>query len=425
MTTPFLSYAFAPTGAPAGYERTLPDRLADVVNVRDYGAVGDGSADDTISIQNSLDAAFGSYSNPHGWNGRASNKHVFFPPGIYRTTSALKVRWVMAGHILGAGRNSTIIRYTGTVPGGSTHTNVFHADGFKAGLVKGISFEMTGGNDATDNTTCFELTWHQIHDPNEVGTALNDFIDCSFSGATWGMSLGRGFDNWPQGDQTDTTTWYNCVFDDCYVGLQHFEANAISSAFIGGRVSNCANIGLYQASSMLQTIIGTVFENNGNNDVVQFTGEASILLGCHTTSPNFLCAGQSKVAVLGCSQTSSRAGTFCRMVTPASVVIESCYSSNGYLQGHVSAGLAEFYLSDNQFDNPDWSNEGGRIHEFVRSTPFAFSELPTASTWKAEGLTLPISDSLTATWGANVTTGGGSNHVAIRWNGTNWTVIGK
>jgi hypothetical protein len=29
------------------------------------------------------------------------------------------------------------------------------------------------------------------------------------------------------------------------------------------------------------------------------------------------------------------------------------------------------------------------------------------------------------TWGATVTGGGGSKHVKVRWNGTNWTIVGK
>lgn len=41
-----------------------------------------------------------------------------------------------------------------------------------------------------------------------------------------------------------------------------------------------------------------------------------------------------------------------------------------------------------------------------------------------EGLEYDISDSNTATWGATAA-GGSSNHVMVRYNGTNWTVMGK
>jgi polygalacturonase len=50
--TPFTSFPFTATGAPTA--RTMPDRLGEIKNVQDYGAVGDGSTDDTASIQNCL-----------------------------------------------------------------------------------------------------------------------------------------------------------------------------------------------------------------------------------------------------------------------------------------------------------------------------------------------------------------------------------
>lgn len=52
-------------------QRTLGERFADIVNVRDFGAVGDGQHDDTEAIQAAI----------------ASNCSViFFPEGVYKTT---------------------------------------------------------------------------------------------------------------------------------------------------------------------------------------------------------------------------------------------------------------------------------------------------------------------------------------------------
>lgn len=51
----------------------------------------------------------------------------------------------------------------------------------------------------------------------------------------------------------------------------------------------------------------------------------------------------------------------------------------------------------------------------------AFAALPSSP---VVGDTANISDSNTATWGANVAAGG-SNHILARWNGSNWTVVGK
>lgn len=54
--------------------RTLADRFADVVNVKDFGAVGDGVTDDTVAIQNALD----------------TSGHIIIPEGTYNVSSALK-----------------------------------------------------------------------------------------------------------------------------------------------------------------------------------------------------------------------------------------------------------------------------------------------------------------------------------------------
>ena len=50
-------------------------------NVKDYGAVGDGTTDDTAAIQNTMDAAM-----------RDGGGTVVFPAGTYRTTSTLTIR---------------------------------------------------------------------------------------------------------------------------------------------------------------------------------------------------------------------------------------------------------------------------------------------------------------------------------------------
>ena len=57
--------------------RDLDDRFADWVNVKDWGAVGDGATDDTADIQAAITAAAG--------------KRMYFPCGTYKVTSTLNV----------------------------------------------------------------------------------------------------------------------------------------------------------------------------------------------------------------------------------------------------------------------------------------------------------------------------------------------
>ena len=58
-----------------------------VINVKDYGAKGDGSTPDTAAIQAAFDAAFGPWTAPHTRGNALLNKPVFFPPGQYQVAS--------------------------------------------------------------------------------------------------------------------------------------------------------------------------------------------------------------------------------------------------------------------------------------------------------------------------------------------------
>lgn len=64
----------------ANTARTLASYASDIINVKDFGAVGDGVVDDTSAIQAAITYAQNS-------NGRV----VFFPNGSYKTTSELLV----------------------------------------------------------------------------------------------------------------------------------------------------------------------------------------------------------------------------------------------------------------------------------------------------------------------------------------------
>ena len=78
--TAFTSFGFPATGAPTS--RTLPNRLAEIKNVKDWGAVGDGVTDDTAEIQAAIDYASSPYTS-------ANRGIIFFPPGDYLVSSPL------------------------------------------------------------------------------------------------------------------------------------------------------------------------------------------------------------------------------------------------------------------------------------------------------------------------------------------------
>jgi polygalacturonase len=91
------------------------------VDVRAFGAIGDGVADDTATIQ----AAIDSFGQAVGQS--ASGGQVFFPSGEYKITSTINV--YSGIHIVGAGTQATIIKCN-SVGSGYAFKNVDNANFF-------------------------------------------------------------------------------------------------------------------------------------------------------------------------------------------------------------------------------------------------------------------------------------------------------
>ena len=77
MTNRFTDYQFQ-TSAAASITRTLPSRLSDYHNVKDFGATGDGVTDDYAAIT----ACF-------NWTVSGNWGTIFFPPGTYVVSAPL------------------------------------------------------------------------------------------------------------------------------------------------------------------------------------------------------------------------------------------------------------------------------------------------------------------------------------------------
>jgi len=84
---------FVPPGAGA-VARPIGSKLADMLSVRDFGAVGDGVADDTLAIQAALAAAW----------------EVVIPPGTYRVTQTIVLRH---GRTLRGAGEASVLRMAG------------------------------------------------------------------------------------------------------------------------------------------------------------------------------------------------------------------------------------------------------------------------------------------------------------------------
>jgi hypothetical protein len=86
--------AFTPSGA-GGVQRTVENKLRDVVSVKDFGAVGDGVADDTAAINAAI----------------AASNVVFFPAGTYLSSGNHDVT---GKTLYGVSQERSIIKLSGS-----------------------------------------------------------------------------------------------------------------------------------------------------------------------------------------------------------------------------------------------------------------------------------------------------------------------
>jgi len=111
----FSSYTFV--GNTAGYTaqtgasimsptvRTYQQKLDDIVNVKDFGAVGDGTTDDTVAINRAIQQIYQSTVSPTEPRARRT---IYFPGGTYAINSTLLIPPYTK--LVGDGLSSTVIK---------------------------------------------------------------------------------------------------------------------------------------------------------------------------------------------------------------------------------------------------------------------------------------------------------------------------
>ena len=202
--------------------RTVHDKLAENISLKDFGAIGDGTANDTAAITLAL-----SYM-------AATGNNVFVPPGIYLSDPFSINSQIYAGQagLIGSDRERCVIkrRTTGATP--------FVTYGSSSGTVfqSGVGFEnitIDGGiNTNGDAFVGYDIVRSQFRNVRFTGGAVAchlyggislSFYTCLFDMATTGLriekftSLAGG--GWPNiiriigGEIVDNTVW-GAYFDD-------------------------------------------------------------------------------------------------------------------------------------------------------------------------------------------------------------------
>lgn len=238
-------------------QRSLQQKLDDIVNVRDFGATGDGSTDDTEAIQRAVDQIlFGNFSLSQ----TKLRRVIHFPAGIYKITAPIALPAYAC--LSGEGNSRTVIQQISTVPvlqlkDSANQTGTLYATS-NASTAKYITVEnLTLNNQSTANIvnldSCNDIDFYRVDfvgsqasststsrdaqnavyaKPTDATKNISNvrFLECSFTACTQGLILnaynvkvlGCDFSNMSRAVWVDTTysdakteniKISNCTFD--------------------------------------------------------------------------------------------------------------------------------------------------------------------------------------------------------------------
>jgi len=333
-----LSLGALVSRAHAAGENTGADLSAVMpINVKEVGAIGDGTTDDTAAIQRALDMAFGTVSAPHGnTGGQIQNRPIYFPQGHYVVTAPLKLNKVMGGMISGAGRFSTEIENT---RGGS----VFVSNGFEYSRVEGM--ELSASASGAD----FDLDWDGTAN---AGCQSDTFADMEFGGGAYGVRIGHsGFQCSENIFQNDF--WIN----HSVAGLFTDNFNALQNTVVGGNFQSEA-IGILVGSGSVPSIISVGFQENGWDVQVNNSAyDTYAIIGCRTESANFVNMLQpAPITLIADTQTAVKPGIFVQSRGPGN--IDGNISTTGRIMGN---GTNRINIRGSFFSQSAWLASKGVV----------------------------------------------------------------
>ncbi len=230
-------------------------------NVRDYGATGDGKADDTVAIQSAINAC-----------DNAGGGTVFFPPGHYNETGLIVGAYAASTNhrqtyvfLEGGAPHASVLRYTGPNTGIAVRTQALIGGG-----IKRLDIVNAGKRGTTDGL--------QTSGPaGSNGTSTNNCIleQVSISG------FHNGWHTSANGSPTSSEiTANNLVLSNCDNGFYNDSFNGLN--FVFTQLQTTGNtVGVWARMSGVYVFGGAasgngtdfVFNNGGTNTIHGFRSE--------------------------------------------------------------------------------------------------------------------------------------------------------
>lgn len=280
----YLSSLFTSLGAKDGQVlingggQNIKDVLGDTTkvffNVKNsaYGAVGDGTTDDTSAVQSAIAAA-----------DAAGGGIVYFPPGTYQMGAAGNI--VLSTDnitLLGAGRNASVIR---AGSGSGTAMAVTGADGLVAAFLGFTSHATSLGGSIIQITSGDYFTMLGCSMSSGAAASTTRFIN--YVGAARGHSyLGCDFTLRAAGEMLTFGVGSSVSFIGCDIKTSAsltspmFSAAAETSA-VGGRITSSAAAGNTILTNASATFAGIRFDSPSGGTITLSTAGTASEAGCY------------------------------------------------------------------------------------------------------------------------------------------------
>ena len=328
-----------------GVATTVENKLSEIVSVKDFGAVGDGVADDTTAIQNAIDYV------------SANAQTLYVPEGTYITTSVLTIPTTglnIVGDISQPKIKRTGVTTTpvfqseqSNVGGGGTFENLYidgnniATDGFNLGRVNGANNGYTSFGTKIINCNVFNNTAFGINTGSFATNAAVDVIidKCDIRNNGVGISIQQ-----PLASIMETKFASNVkglsIGGNGRVSVVNCIFNENDSQIFVSNLSPCGNFtGCWFENSNKQTITFANPSNSSNDLNGNLLFDSCFFFESTNDLLNFNPVNIGSILINNCTIGNSSNGTIKIIGTPLTIVNLRDVSGNFNVSGSNQSGL--------------------------------------------------------------------------------------